>query len=348
MKQALVPSLIPMPTYWGCGSEADDMDVTASTQHRPVMLQELLDWLLPSRPSGALDVVVDCTLGGGGHTRSFLQAELSPRVVISLDRDLDRVAAAQEWGRQWKGQFIPVHGDFRDLALHLANLGHVQVDAVMLDLGVSSYQLDTAARGFSFQKDGPLDMRMDTTQGQTASDLVNQASESELRTIFKTLGEERWAAKIARAVVAERQKSPITRTRALADLVARSIPRAAWPRDIHPATRVFQALRMSVNGELDALTAVLPQALAALRPGGRLGVLAFHSLEDRLVKRFMQQEAKGCVCPPRFPQCVCGRQPQLTLLTRRPQVPGEREVQVNPRSRSARLRVAEKRAVEEL
>ncbi len=330
------------------------MDGPASIQHHPVMLQELLHWLLPSCLPDVSRIVVDCTLGGGGHTKAFLQAEPGPSLVISLDRDPARVTAAQEWGQVWGERFMPVHGDFRDLALHLdhieelGHLGPLGVDAIMLDLGVSSYQLDMASRGFSFRQDGPLDMRMDTTQGDTACALVNCAPEQELRTIFKTLGEERWAAKIARDVVAARQKSPITRTRELADLVARSIPRAAWPRDIHPATRVFQALRMSVNSELDALKAVLPQALAALRPGGRLGVLAFHSLEDRLVKQFMQQEAKGCVCPPRFPQCVCGRQPQLTILTRRPQVPTEHEVQTNPRSRSARLRVGEKRAVEEL
>jgi 16S rRNA (cytosine1402-N4)-methyltransferase len=320
------------------------MDVAASIQHHAVMQQELLDWLLPPRSDA---VIVDCTLGGGGHSREFLQATPGPRWVIGLDRDPACIAAAQEWGTPWGSRFMPVHGDFRDLSLHLERLNCPRVDAILLDLGVSSYQLDTAARGFSFRRDGPLDMRMDPTQSDTACSLVNRAPESDLRTIFKTLGEERWAARIARVVVAERRQAPITRTLALAELVARSIPRSAWPRDIHPATRVFQALRMAVNGELEALQSVLPQAVAALRPGGRLGVLAFHSLEDRQVKRFMQQEAKGCVCPPRLPQCMCGRQPQLTVLTRKPQLPTAHEVQANPRSRSARLRVGEKRVVKE-
>jgi 16S rRNA (cytosine1402-N4)-methyltransferase len=314
------------------------MDVTALVQHRPVMLRELLTLLLPQDPA----VVVDCTLGGGGHTRALLQAHPGSQMVIGLDRDPACIAAAAEWGRPWAARFVPVHGDFRDLTTHLLRLGYPRVDAIVLDLGVSSYQLDTAERGFSFLRDGPLDMRMDPTQEETACTLINRAPVDDLRAIFRTLGEERWAARIARAIVAFRNTTPITRTRVLADVVAQAIPRGAWPVDIHPATRVFQALRMAVNRELEALSEVLPQALAALRPGGRLGVIAFHSLEDRQVKRFMQQEAKGCICPPRLPQCVCHRRPQLALLTRKPCRPGTQEVHDNPRSRSARLRVGEK------
>jgi 16S rRNA (cytosine1402-N4)-methyltransferase len=185
-------------------------------------------------------------------------------------------------------------------------------------------------------------MRMDTTQPVTAYQLVNESAVSDLQTLLRQFGEERWARRIARAIVSERQQQPIARTRTLADLVARTIPRAAWPSHIHPATRTFQALRIAVNGELEALQAALPQAVAALRPGGRLAVLAFHSLEDRIVKRFFQQEAKGCICPPTFPQCVCGRQPTLNILTRKPVGPTASEVQDNPRSRSARLRVGVK------
>ena len=193
--------------------------------------------------------------------------------------------------------------------------------------------------------DGPLDMRMDTTQAMTAYQLVNESSSSDLQALFRQFGEERWARRIARAIVSERQQQPIARTRMLADLVSRAIPRAAWPSRIHPATRTFQALRMAVNGELEALQAVLPQAVTALRPGGRLGILAFHSLEDRMVKRFFQQEAKGCICPPKFPQCVCGRQPTLNVLTRKSIGPTTSEVEDNPRSRSARLRVGAKLGV---
>lgn len=315
--------------------------VASTIAHHAVMQQEVLSWLIPHECA----VIVDCTLGGGGHARALLQA--SSAVVIGIDRDPACIAAAREWGQPWGERFIPVHGDFRRLAGLLADLGHTRVDAVLFDLGVSSYQLDTASRGFSFRLDGPLDMRMDTTQDYTACMLVNQSSAEQLRTILRTLGEERWAGRIARAIVAQRGRTPITRTQVLADVVARTIPRAAWPPNIHPATRVFQALRMAVNGELEALQAALPQAVAALQPRGRLGVLAFHSLEDRQVKQIFRQEAKGCVCPPRLPQCVCGLQPQLTVLTRKPLVPTSQEVQRNPRSRSARLRVGEKRDGEE-
>jgi 16S rRNA (cytosine1402-N4)-methyltransferase len=267
--------------------------------------------------------------------------------VIGIDRDADCLTAAQAWGPAWGERFVPVQGDFRQLTTILAQLGQARVDGILLDLGVSSHQLDTAARGFSFRLDGPLDMRMDTTQADTAETLVNQASAEQLQTIFHTLGEERWAGRIARAIVTARQQAPITHTRHLADLVAQTIPRAAWPPHIHPATRAFLALRMAVNGELQALTDVLPQAVAALRPGGRLAVIAFHSVEDRQVKQFLRQEAQGCVCPPRLPQCLCGRQPRLRLLTRKALVPTPEELHENPRSRSARLRGAEKLDVEE-
>jgi 16S rRNA (cytosine1402-N4)-methyltransferase len=229
----------------------------------------------------------------------------------------------------------------------LETLGYPRVDGIVFDFGVSSYQLDTATRGFSFRRDGPLDMRMDPTQEHTACAFVNQASEVQLRDTLRDFGEERWATRIAKVLVCERQRAPITRTRQLAELVARTIPRKAWPRDIHPATRVFQALRIAVNDELRAIQEALPQALAALRPGGRMAAIAFHSLEDRQVKQFFAREAKGCVCPPRIPQCVCGRVPCLRLLNRKPLLPSQQEVQENPRSRSARLRVAEKLAMEE-
>jgi 16S rRNA (cytosine1402-N4)-methyltransferase len=312
-------------------------------QHCAVMKHEVLSLLLHRDPG----VYVDCTLGVGGHSRALLQASAASSLVIGVDRDPACIAAAHQWGLAWPGRFTPIHGNFRHLAQLLATLGHPRVDGILFDLGVSSYQLDTAARGFSFRFDGPLDMRMDTTQEATACGLVNQASAEQLGDIFRTLGEERWAKRIARVIVAQRRHAPITRTRELADLVTQTIPRAAWPRDIHPATRVFQALRMAVNAELPALSDALPQAVAALQPGGRVAVIAFHSLEDRQVKQFLTQEAKGCVCPPRLPQCGCGRQPRLRLLTRKPLVPTAPEIHNNPRSRSARLRVAEKLSVEE-
>jgi 16S rRNA (cytosine1402-N4)-methyltransferase len=316
------------------------VDRELSIPHRPVMLEALLDWFLPVLEGPA--ILLDATLGGGGHARAFLQACAGELRVIGLDRDPACIAAAQVWGREWGSRVVAVHGDFRDMTTHLARLGTPQVDAVLLDLGVSSYQLDTAERGFSFMHDGPLDMRMDTTQPVSAYQLVNEATAAELQTLLREFVEERWAGRIARAIVSVRQQQPLARTRALADLVARTIPRPAWPHHIHPATRTFQALRIAVNGELEALQAALPQALTALRPGGRLGVLAFHSLEDRLVKRFFQQEAKGCTCPPKLPQCICGRQPTFAVLTRKPLGPTGSEIEDNPRSRSTRLRVGAK------
>ena len=319
------------------------MGAAPAIQHRAVMEHEVCALLLHDRPA----IYVDCTLGGGGHTRALLHASPPSSVVLGLDRDPACIAAALQWGRPWSARFLPVHGDFRDLATLLAQLGYAQVDGILFDLGVSSYQLDTPARGFSFRLDGPLDMRMDTTQAYTAEALVNQAPLEQLQTILHTLGEERWARRIARAIVRERQRTRITHTGHLAELVARTIPRAAWPPHIHPATRVFLALRMAVNEELPALAAALPQAVAALRPGGRLGVIAFHSGEAQHVKTFLRQEARGCVCPPQIPQCVCSRQPQLRLVTRKPLTPTPDEIRDNPRSRSARLRVAEKLSSEE-
>lgn len=314
------------------------MEVAPAIQHCPVMEREICTSLV--RESAV--TYVDCTLGGGGHTRAILQTSSAASMVIGIDRDPACIAAARQWGGTWGSRFLPVQGDFRDLTTVLTQLGRAQVDGIMFDLGVSSYQLDTATRGFSFRLDGPLDMRMDTTQSHTAEILVNEASAEHLQHLFATLGEERWAKRIARTIVAERQQTPIRRTCHLAEIVARAIPRAAWPPHIHPATRVFLALRMAVNEELPALAAALPQAVASLRLGGRLSVMAFHSGEDAHVKTFMRQEARGCVCPPRFPQCICGRLPRLRLVTRKPLVPTPEERETNPRSRSARLRVAEK------
>jgi len=319
------------------------MSAVPAIQHRAVMEHEVCTLLLHDRPA----IYVDCTLGGGGHTRALLHASPPASVVLGIDRDPACIAAARQWGSPWGARFIPVHGDFRDLATLLAQFGYAQVDGILFDLGVSSYQLDTPARGFSFRLDGPLDMRMDTTQAHTAEALVNHAPLEHLQTILHTLGEARWARRIARAIVRERQHTPITHTGHLAELIARTIPRAAWPRHIHPATRVFLALRMAVNEELPALAAALPQAVAALRPGGRLGVIAFHSGEDQHVKTFLRQEARGCVCAPQIPQCICGQQPRLRLITRKPLTATPEETRDNPRSRSARLRVAEKRSSEE-
>lgn len=318
------------------------MSIAPLVKHCAVMRQEVLSHLLSPGPA----VYVDCTLGGGGHSRALLEASETSSRVIGIDRDQDCIAAARDWGKPWRQRLLTRHGNFRDLGEILQACGHPRVDGILFDLGTSSHQLDTPSRGFSFRQDGPLDMRMDTRQDATASTLINQASSEQLQTIFRTLGQERWAGRIAKAIVQARDTSAITRTRRLAALVAQTIPRAAWPPRIHPATRVFQALRMAVNHELSALVDALPQAVAALRSGGRLGVIAFHSLEDQQVKTFFRQQARGCQCPPRLPQCCCGQQPQLKLLTRKPLVPGSEEQTSNPRSRSARFRAAEKLDIE--
>jgi 16S rRNA (cytosine1402-N4)-methyltransferase len=311
--------------------------------HQSVMTQEVLSALVHTTPA----VYVDCTLGGGGHAQALLAASAPKSIVIGIDRDPECIAAARQWGSSWGERFVALHGDFRHLARLLSQAGYAQVDSLLLDLGVSSFQLDTAARGFSFRLHGPLDMRMDMRQEQTASRLIQQASLAELQTLLSSLGEERWAGRIAQAIVQARQHAPITHTTQLADLVARAIPRFAWPPRIHPATRTFLALRMAINEELPALAQVLPQAMQVLRCRGRIGVIAFHSLEDRQVKHFFQQEARGCLCPPQVLRCVCGHRPQLRLLHRKPLIPTPDEVQANPRSRSARLRLAEKLQGEE-
>lgn len=319
------------------------MDGALTIRHCAVMIQEVCTLLTCKTPG----TYVDCTLGGGAHTRALLDASPPTSTVIGIDRDPQCITAARQWGQAWGQRFIPLHGNFRDLHTLLAQHHVQQVDGILFDLGVSSYQLDTAARGFSFRHDGPLDMRMDTTQGDGATTLVNTAPPEHLESIFRTLGEERWARRIAHAIAHVRQHTPITQTRHLADIVSGAIPRAAWPAHIHPATRVFQALRMAVNEELPALQEALPQAVAALRPGGRLGVLTFHSLEDHHVKHFFRQEAYGCVCPPRLAQCLCRQQPRVRLVTRKPLVPTPEAVRANPRSRSAHLRGVEKLAEQE-
>ena len=318
------------------------MNPGISIKHCAVMRREVVNHLLAPGPA----VYVDCTLGGGGHSRALLEAGETSSKVIGIDRDMDCIAAAHHWGEPWRSRLLTRHGNFRDLGGILQDCGFPRVDGILFDLGVSSHQLDTPGRGFSLRHDGPLDMRMNVQQESSACSLVNRASRDELRTIFRTLGQERWAGRIARAIVNVRGKGSITRTRHLADLVAQTIPRAAWPPRIHPATRVFQALRMAVNDELQALADALPQAVGALRTGGRLGVIAFHSLEDRQVKTFFRQQARGCHCPPRLAQCCCGQQPLLKILTRKPLAPLQDEQTSNPRSSSARFRAAEKLALE--
>lgn len=282
-------------------------------------------------------MVVDGTVGLGGHARLILERIGPDGRLLGIDRD---DAALDEARRRLAGlrpEPLLRRGDFRDLASIAREAGLDRVDGVLLDLGVSSPQLDQPERGFSFRQDGPLDMRMDRRADLTAERVVNGLPRRELADVIRRLGEERWAARIAGFIVDRR---PLRTTRELAAAVEAAVPRAAWPRDIHPATRTFQAIRMHVNDELGSLDAGLRGAVEILSAGGRLVVIAFHSLEDAAVKRFLAQESRDCVCPPQQPVCTCGHRAQLRILTRKPVRPAQDEVAANPRSRSARLRAA--------
>lgn len=302
--------------------------------HQPVLLDETISYLL-NKPDG---IYVDCTVGGGGHLQGLLQ-KLDPEArVLALDKDLNTL---EETGKKFQHdpRVVFVHEDFRHLSRVLAEHDVTKVDGIMLDLGVSSFQLDTEDRGFSFHDDARLDMRMNRQAQLSAWDLVNTYDESDLVRILFQYGEEKYARSIASSIVKKRQEKTIDTTLELAEIIKASVP-ASYRREKHPARKTFQALRMEVNDELGAIETVLPQAVELLNPGGRLCVITFHSLEDRIVKRFMQWEARTCVCPPGFPVCTCNHQPRLTILTRRPVQPTPEECHINPRSRSAKLRAA--------
>lgn len=310
---------------------------TGDYGHKSVLLHECMD-ALAIKPEG---VYVDGTLGRAGHSRE-LARRLTTGRLIALDRDQAALDAARERLADCADRVTLVRSSFSRLGAVLDDLGVEAVDGVLLDLGVSSPQLDDAGRGFSYTKDAPLDMRMDTDAPLTARELVNGAPYEELRRILYEYGEERYAPAIANAIRRAREDRPIETTLELAELIRGAMPAKALREKQHPAKRSFQALRIAVNDELGELEAVLDAAEARLKPGGRLAVVTFHSLEDRIVKRKLRDFASGCVCPPEFPVCVCGRTPRMKLVTRKPVVPGEAELDENPRARSAKLRVAEK------
>jgi 16S rRNA (cytosine1402-N4)-methyltransferase len=306
-----------------------------STDHVPVLADEVRE-LLAVQPG---ETVVDATFGAGGHA-ALLAADLrGSGKFIAIDRD---PTVQPYFDRFKRAAGVPARlhrGEAADVLAQLADNG-VRADAILLDLGVSSMQLDRPERGFSYAVDAPLDMRMNPRDEVSARDLVNEASERDLTQIFKRYGEERYARQIARAIGRERRRGPIERTGELVEIIRAAIPAPARFGDGHPAKRVFQALRIAVNDELRELEHALPAAFEMLRPGGRLAVISFHSLEDRLVKQFMRKHEHGCVCPPDFPVCVCGHEPELRALNRRPIRPSSRETAANPRAASARLRVA--------
>ncbi len=316
------------------------------TQHVPVMLEEVLRFLRP-KPGGHY---IDGTVGGGGHTAAILERSAPDGKVLGIDTDIQALVRVRDRLSDYvsNGRLVLVHGNFVELARIVDEAGFVSVHGILADLGFSSDQMDDPQRGFSFSADGPLDMRLNTELTITAANIVNSASEQELADIIWRYGEETRARQVARRIVREREKGAITRTGQLAKIVAAGVPYK--PGAIHPATRVFQALRIAVNHELERLEAALPQMLKVLQrreaseehvDEGRMVLISFHSLEDRIVKEFMRREATDCLCPPRIPVCVCGHKAQLRLLTPKPMTPTEQEIKSNPRSRSAKLRAAE-------
>lgn len=306
-------------------------------KHVSVLLDEAVDGL-DIKESG---VYVDGTLGGGGHSEAILRRNETLR-LIGIDRDLDAIAAAGKRLEDFAGRTSFVNSNFSDIKSVLANLGIEKIDGAVLDLGVSSYQLDNAERGFSYMKDAPLDMRMNRNDIKTAYDVVNGYSKDGLCDIFFRYGEEKWSKRIAEFIINRREKEPIKTTKELADIISAAIPAGAREKNSHPAKRVFQAIRIEVNGELEILKNAIEDFVSCLNSGGRLAIITFHSLEDRIVKQCFNELAAGCTCPKDFPVCVCGKQPAVKVITRKPILPSREEQEANLRSKSAKLRIAEK------
>lgn len=307
-------------------------------QHKSVLLQECID-ALNIRPDG---IYLDGTLGGAGHSSQIARRLTEGGRLIGVDRDRTALAAAKERLAPYADSVTLVHSNFAEIDAILDSLGIPAVDGMLFDLGVSSPQLDDASRGFSYMADAPLDMRMDKDDALTAGEVVNTWPQGELRRILYDYGEERYAPQIAAAICRAREKAPVETTLELVDIIRSAMPAQALREKQHPAKRSFQAIRIAVNDELGAVSRMMQAAVGRLNPGGRLAVITFHSLEDRIVKSEMQQAARGCTCPPEFPVCVCGKKPLVKLVTRKPIVSGPAELEENPRARSAKLRVAEK------
>lgn len=306
--------------------------------HYSVLLEECLEGL-DIKPDG---VYLDGTLGRAGHSRRIVERLTDGGRLICVDRDQAALDAAQQRLAQWMDRVTLVHSNFAEIDAILDELGLEQIDGMLFDLGVSSPQLDDSSRGFSYMADAPLDMRMDRSEGLTAADVVNTWSQDELRRILLQYGEERYAGLIAAAIVRRRADKPVETTLELVEIIKSAMPGKALKEKQHPAKRSFQAIRIAVNDELTAVDKMIRAAVPRLKKGGRLAVITFHSLEDRIVKTGLAEFAKGCTCPPDFPVCVCGKTPDIRLVNKKPILPGEQELEENPRSRSAKLRVAEK------
>jgi 16S rRNA (cytosine1402-N4)-methyltransferase len=306
--------------------------------HIPVMTQEVIEYLV-TRNEG---VYVDATLGLGGHTKSILSHTNFKSKIIGLDVDEEAINIASNNLSKHKSNVVFRNSNFSEIDRVLLELEIGQVDGIVADLGMSSFQLDSSKRGFSFNQDEKLDMRMDARLRFTAFDLINEMSVDEISKVLKVFGEERWSRRIAKRIVQSRGDKPISTSSELANLVSDAIPKKFHPARIHPATKTFQAFRIAVNHELDNIEEFIGKAVPFLKRGGRLVIISFHSLEDRLVKRLFQNLSSACICPPDLPMCGCGKTSELKILTRSPLVPGEAEILDNPRSRSAKMRVSEK------
>jgi len=307
--------------------------------HVPVLLEESME-MLNLKQAG---LYVDCTMGGAGHSRVILERTKPHGKLIAIDQDVNAVEAGRERLRDYQGRFTIVHDNFKNIGSILEKLEIKTVDGVLLDIGVSSFQLDHGERGFSYLEDAPLDMRMDPTSGQiTAAELLNTKSEEEIRDIIYHFGEERWAKRIAQFIMAFRGKKPVRTTGELVEIIKAAIPAGARKTGPHPAKRTFQALRIAINSELEVLESAVADAATFLRPGGRICAITFHSLEDRIVKQQFQKLSRTCTCPPHLPVCTCKTVPLLRIVTKKPILPSEEEISRNPRARSAKLRAAER------
>lgn len=306
-------------------------------EHISVLRPECMQGL-HIRPDG---IYADATTGGGGHSLAIAE-QLDTGRLICFDRDEEALAAAKKRLEGHLHKVTFVQSNFSELKTRLEELELPALDGILFDLGVSSYQLDNPERGFSYMQDAPLDMRMDRSQSYSAWNVVNEESFEELRRIISLYGEERFAGKIASAIVRRREQAPVETTLELVDIIKSAMPASAKKEKQHPAKRTFQAIRIQVNGELSAVETAVADAIDCLAPGGRCAVISFHSLEDRIVKHIFQDAARGCTCPPEFPVCICGKQPRVKILTKSPIVADQQEQEENPRARSAKLRVAEK------
>lgn len=317
--------------------ESPLLDMT-KPMHKSVMTKEVTDYLVNDREG----IYVDATLGLGGHTQAIMEHTAYKCRVIGLDVDEEAISISADLLSKYKSQLVLRNSNFSEIDTVLEDLDIELVDGVVADLGMSSFQIDSSERGFSFMRDEALDMRMDPRLRFTAHDLVNEMSVDEISKVLKIYGEEKWAKRIAKHIVESRKEKPIETSAELAKLVSGAIPKKFHPAKIHPATKTFQALRIAVNNELDNIKEFLDKAVSLLKPGGRLVVISFHSLEDRLVKSAFQRLSNPCVCPPGMPECGCGKKSEIKLITRSPVTPGQDEILDNPRARSAKLRVGER------